>query len=61
MSPTPKFKVVDEFGVTQHIGTRSECERYKANARSLFGGLYRVVPLGWDNPTSSDYIEYPGM
>jgi hypothetical protein len=46
MASTPKFKVVNEYGDTQHIGPRSECERYVANARSLFGGSYRVLALG---------------
>lgn len=46
MSSTPKFKVVDEYGITQHIGPRSECEKYKANARSLFGGQFTIHPMG---------------
>lgn len=47
MSQTPKFKVIDESGTTQHIGPRSSCETYLANVRSLFGAYgFRIVPMG---------------
>jgi hypothetical protein len=32
-----KYKVIDDEGITHHVGSLSECDHYRRNAYTMFG------------------------